>query len=102
MAYRVEITPQAEADLDDCYRYIARDSQVNATRWWQRFYDVAERLAVWPEGCTLAPENEAVTFEVRQKIYGNYRILFTIAGERVVVLRIRHAARLPLSPDDLA
>jgi plasmid stabilization system protein ParE len=101
MAFRVEITPDAEVDLDEAYRYIARDSPTNAFRWWKRFYDVAERLAVIPEACSFAPENDATSFEVRQKLYGKYRILFTIEGERVVILRIRHGARLPLRPDDI-
>lgn len=101
MAYRVELTPEAEADLDQGYRYIARNSPTNVHRWWQHFYDVAGRLSLFPEGCTLAPENEGVPFEVRQKLWGNYRVLLTIAGERVIILRIRHAARLPLSPDEL-
>ena len=101
MAFRVEITPQAEADLDEGYRYIAGDSPGNALRWWLLLYDLIERLSLFPEGCSLAPENEAVPFEVRQKLCGNYRILFTIDGNRVVVLRLRHAARLPLEPGDL-
>jgi plasmid stabilization system protein ParE len=45
MAYRVEITPDAEADLDECFRYIAENSPANALRWWQHCYDVMERLA---------------------------------------------------------
>jgi toxin ParE1/3/4 len=100
MAYRVEITPEAEADLNECYLYIARSSPTNALRWWRRFYDVVERLSVIPEAFTLAPENDAVDFEVRQKLYGNYRILFTIEGSRVVILRLRHGARLPFPPDE--
>ena len=90
MAYHVEITPEAERDLDEAYRYIAEGSPLNALRWWRRFYVVAER-----------PESEAVPFEVRQKLYGKYRILFTIQGDRVIVLRVRHAARLPLPPDEI-
>ena len=62
---------------------------------------MAERLRLSPEAYTLAPESEAVPFEVRQKLYGKYRILFTIQGKRVIVLRVRHAARLPLPPDEL-
>jgi plasmid stabilization system protein ParE len=101
MACRVEITPDAEADLDEAYRYIARDSPTNALRWWQRFFDVAGRLSLFPEACAFAPENDAAGFEVRQKLYGQYRILFTIADERVIVLRIRHAARLPLDVNEI-
>jgi toxin ParE1/3/4 len=101
MAYRVEITPEAEADLDACYRYIAEDSPTNALRWWQHCDEVMDRLGLFPESFSLAPENDAVPFEVRQRLYGNYRILFTIQEQRVVVLHVRHAARLPLNPDHI-
>jgi plasmid stabilization system protein ParE len=101
MAYHVEITPNAESDLDEAYRYIAAGSPRNALRWWRRFYEVAERLSISPEAYTFAPESEAVPFELRQKLYGKYRILFTIQAKRVIVLRVRHAARLPLPPDEL-
>ena len=60
-----------------------------------------DRLALFPEACTLAPEDDAVSFEVRQKLYGNYRILFTLQDQRVIVLHVRRAARLPLEPEDV-
>jgi plasmid stabilization system protein ParE len=65
MAYRVEITPEAEADLDQSYCYFARDSRKNALRWWQRFYDVVARLSQFPEAYGPARENDAVPFDVR-------------------------------------
>ncbi len=39
--------------------------------------------------------------ELRQIFYGRYRILYTIAGERVQVLTIRHAARLPMTAKEI-
>lgn len=45
----------------------------------------------------LAPENASVPFEMRQLLYGRkphlYRIIFTIKGETVYVLSIRHGRR---------
>ena len=38
---------------------------------------------MFPDGCDYALENESVEFEARQKLYGNYRILFTIDGDNV-------------------
>jgi hypothetical protein len=47
--------------------------------------------------CPLAPENKEFPFEVRQLLYGRkphlYRVLFTIEGDTVVVLHIRHGRR---------
>jgi hypothetical protein len=50
-----------------------------------------------PERCPLAPENKEFPFEVRQLLYGRgshrYRILFTVEGETVVILHMRHGRR---------
>jgi hypothetical protein len=49
----------------------------------------------------FAPETARFPFEVRQLLYGRkphvYRILFTIEGERVKILHIRHGRREPVS-----
>ena len=101
MKYRVEITPSAEADIDEAYRYIGDDSPENAVKWRQGLHDVAETLSRFPEGCGYALENDALQFEARQKLYGNYRILFTIEGDRVIVLNVRHAARRRMRTDEI-
>jgi plasmid stabilization system protein ParE len=49
-----------------------------------------------PARYPLAPENEEHANEIRQLVYGRYRILFTIQPGRVVILHVRHGARLPL------
>jgi plasmid stabilization system protein ParE len=51
-----------------------------------------------PARCPFAPENEDHTQEIRQLIFGRYRVLFTIQPGRVVILHVRHCARLPLRP----
>jgi len=56
---------------------------------------------LFPDGCSFALENEAVDFSVRQKLYGNYRILFTIERDRVIVLNVRHAAWQTLKDDEI-
>jgi hypothetical protein len=63
--------------------------------------DLFFSLAEFPDRCPIAPENAKFLFEVRQLIYGRnphwYRILFTIQGETVSVLRGRHGRRERLS-----
>lgn len=58
-------------------------------------------LAHAPQRCPLAPENAAFPFEVRQLLYGRrrdrYRVLFTIHGDTVFILHIRHGRRQPLA-----
>ncbi|QDT43490.1 Plasmid stabilization system protein [Gimesia alba] len=101
MKYKVEITPSAENDVEQAYCYIRNDSPVNAVRWRKQFYKIAGTLSRFPEGCGFALENELVDFEVRQKLHGSYRILFTVDGNRVIVLHVRHCARRTMRPDDI-
>lgn len=44
-----------------------------------------------PERCAKAPEDG---LEIRHLLHGRYLILFTIEPDRVVILQIRHGARL--------
>jgi hypothetical protein len=38
---------------------------------------------------------------VRQFLFGKYRILYTIRDELTLILTIRHAARLPMSGQEI-
>ena len=53
-----------------------------------------------PLRCSLAPESAFFEEEIRQLIYGKYRILFTVEGETVFVLRVRHRAQDYLKPEE--
>jgi hypothetical protein len=77
--------------------------------WFIAMEEAIASLANFPERCPLAPETERSPlapeterspFEVRQLLYGRrphaYRILFTIRGDVVHVLHIRHGRRLQI------
>jgi plasmid stabilization system protein ParE len=100
MRYRVLIQPPAAEDLDEAYRWIASDSPDHARRWLNGVLRAIRGLASFPRRCPLAPENDAFAEEIRQLIYGDYRVLFTIEDSQVRVLHIRHGARRYLTPDD--
>lgn len=101
MKYKVEITRAAENELEKAYCFISNDSPVNAVRWREKFYELTRALSRFPKRCGLALENEFLNFEVRQQLHGSYRILFTINGQRVIVLHVRHAARRRVSADTI-
>ena len=91
------MTSEAEAESDEAYEWIAKDSPQRAAKWYRGLFDKIESLRDNPERCPLAPENPVFEQEIRQLLYGKrggvYRILFTISGETVSVLHIRHAER---------
>ena len=95
MAYTIELSRRAYADVDAIVEYIQADSAQNATRWRRQLFDKIETLHLFPRGCAMASEDEYCPFEVRQTVIGNYRVLFTVVEDRslVYVLTVRHGAR---------
>jgi plasmid stabilization system protein ParE len=105
MAYQVRVTARAERDAEAAIRYLRRHSRATAWRWHAALLEAVRSLEGQPERCGLAPEAEELAIELRQLLFGKrrhvYRLLFTIAGNTVNVLHIRHATRRPLQPGDL-
>jgi len=99
----VNLAPRALRDAEDIYAYIAREAPVAAERWVAELFEVIESLDRFPRRCAPAPEDRVLQLGLRQMVFGNYRILFTVDEEaRVVnVPHIRHGARRHLEPNDL-
>lgn len=98
MAFRVEISPSAEADAEGILDWlISQQAGKTGLRWYQGMRRAIASLSKLPKRCALARENKDFPFEVRQLLYGSkqhrYRILFTIEGDVVTILHIRHGHR---------
>ena len=93
ISYRVKPTDKALDDAGEAYFWISEHTPSGAFRWYEGLLKALESLERNPLRCRLAPENAFFEAEIRQLIYGKYRILFTVDGETVFVLRIRHGAR---------
>jgi plasmid stabilization system protein ParE len=98
MAFRVETSAEAELDAATILDWlIAQHAGEAGLRWFLALENAIASLSNFPERCGLAPENKSFPFEVRQLLYGRkphiYRILFTIRGETVYILHIRHGRR---------
>jgi plasmid stabilization system protein ParE len=101
MTFRIEITAAAEGELDSILAWlISQQAGDSGLKWFQALEGAITTLAEFPERCSLAPENRLFPFEVRQLLYGNkphlYRILFTVQGDTVYVLHVRHGRRQPV------
>lgn len=100
MRYKVVLSLRADADLDQAFEWIAADSRRNAIRWYNTCINAINSLALFPKRCPLAPESDAFDIEIRQRLFGPYRILFTIRGRTVYVLHVRHGARRELESEE--
>jgi plasmid stabilization system protein ParE len=102
MAFRVEITEEAERDAHGILDWlISQHAGRDGLRWFQGLEEAIASLTTFPERCPLAPENEAFPFEVRHLLYGRrphvYRVIFKVEGETVYVLHIWHGRRQPVT-----
>lgn len=106
MTYKVRILRRAQQDVAACYAYISERSQRGAASWFNRFVETRDRLAVDAASRPLAYESRFVNREIREVLFKTrkgrpYRILFTIAGDEVLILRVRGPGQDTLSPTDL-
>jgi plasmid stabilization system protein ParE len=99
--FQVLVAAPAEAEIEAAYLRIRQDSLANAAKWRAGLLDAAATLETFPERCRLAPENGPFKFEIRQFLYGNYRLLFTVREDAVVILHVRHGARDWMKPEDV-
>ena len=102
MAFRVEIAAAAQIEADEILKWlIEQRAGETGLRWFRALYDAIDSLETFPQRCPVAPENNVFPEEIRHLLYGRkphqYRILFTIEGETVLITHIRHSRRQTLA-----
>jgi plasmid stabilization system protein ParE len=105
--YRVEISIEALAEIDQALQWLVEQSPTAAARWHAGLRRAIQTLRTQPRRCPLAPEATFFQQEIRQLHYGRrrnvYRILFEIhEDERTVhIVHVAHGARDYLRPEPL-
>jgi plasmid stabilization system protein ParE len=99
--YNVIVTPTADAEAMDAFRWYAERSLDAGEKWYAGLEHTMNSLAVTPTPCPVSQDDsEALGCEVRTLLYGKrrsvFRILFSISGDAVTVLRIVHSAQGPI------
>ena len=93
MKFHVIITPSAKADIFEINTWNLENYPDSADSWLWGISEAITSLRKFPERCPISAESEAFDVVVRQLIYGKkpktYRILFSIQGETVYILRVR-------------
>lgn len=85
-------SPQAISRVLEAAAYIARDKPSAAARWADRIFDVVDPLEDHPRQGRLVAE--APRPETRELWYGEYRVVYRIEGDVVLILTVRHGRRL--------
>jgi plasmid stabilization system protein ParE len=92
--YRVEITRQAEADIEAIYSYIRRDSVRAASAFVAELDRQIVSLERFPLRCPVISEAAELGNPYRHLVYGEYRTIVRVVEGTVYILRIVHGARL--------
>jgi toxin ParE1/3/4 len=87
---RLDYLPQAEHDLDDIKRYIARDNPRRALSFIRELRQSCERLAENPLIGRARPELRA---RLRSLPHGSYIIFYHAESDGVTIARILHGSR---------
>lgn len=89
---RVRWSDRAADDLEAIFTYIARDSGYYARRVVLKIMGLVDQIGELPNSGGIVPEYD--DDRLRERTYQNYRVVYRIDGDVVVVLAIRHGARL--------
>ena len=92
--YQVNLTHQAQKDLERDFYYIAADSFNNAVNFVLELEEKVYSLETFPNRHPLIRENEFFGTNYRHLIYKNHRIVYRIIDNSVFILRIIHGANL--------
>jgi plasmid stabilization system protein ParE len=99
MRFRIHVVRAAKRDIREIVEWWSEHrSAEQALRWYTAIVPAIETLADCADRCPASPETDLVATGLRQLHFGlgrkaTHRIVFTIVGQEVRVLRIRHAAQ---------
>lgn len=96
---RVVWTPLAIDRAAEAAVYIAKDSPAAARRWVDELFAAVATLTRLPERGRRVPELPRA--DVRELLFGNYRVIYRLEARRVAVLTVRHLRRR-FDPDEVA
>jgi len=88
---QVSWSPSSILDLDSIAEFIARDSSHYASLFVQGIVAHVEKLREFPLSGRVVPEYGRE--ELREFIFGNYRIVYRVRGDLLEVAAVVHGSR---------
>lgn len=87
---RLEISAEAEQDLEAIGDHIAHDNPARAISFLRELRTKCLALADLPNGFPLVQRYESLG--IRRRVHGNYLIFYRVEPERIIVLHVLHGA----------
>ena len=89
---RIIWSPLAISRVLEAAEYIAWDKPGAAAAWAVDVFDAVQRLAEFPRSGRIVQELGRP--DVRELWHGNYRVIYRIENERILILTARHGQQL--------
>ena len=84
--------PLAIERASEISEYIAQDNPTAAANWVETLFDKVNILKSSPKSGRIVPETQRD--DIREIIYGNYRIIYAVIKNKVCILTIRHGRQI--------
>jgi toxin ParE1/3/4 len=91
MALKIKWSPRAASNLEEICNYIAKDSEYYAILFAKKITNIVKAISQFPKSGRIVPEYNDEN--LRERIYGNYRIVYRLKGDIVEIVAICHGAR---------
>jgi toxin ParE1/3/4 len=89
---KINWSRKSTRDLENIYKYIAKNSLFFANKTRQKLYQRTQILKDFPEIGKIVPEFELEP--IRELIEGNYRIIYKISNPNLIeIVTIWHSSR---------
>jgi len=76
---------------EEAARYIAGDRPAAAAKWIDGLFGAVAKLRVFPHKGRMVPEVGRA--EIREVLYGQYRVVYRLEEKRLLILTVRHQKR---------
>lgn len=92
MGYKIVWTESGVSDAEAIAEYIARDSRLYAAQFTLNARVLAKTLRSFAERGRSVPEIKRS--DVRELLWGNYRMIYQITADTIYVVRFFHGAKV--------
>lgn len=92
MALPIRWSPRSVLHLEKICEYISQDSEEYAAIFAKRIVSIVRAIPNFPESGRIVPEYNDPA--LREKLYGNYRIVYRLKAGVIEIVTICHGSRL--------
>ena len=88
----IEWSPLAIERVAEISEYISQDSPMAAAKWVESIFEKSAILGEFPESGRVVPELKK--HDIRELLFGNYRIIYKVGSNVISVLTVRHTRQI--------